>query len=38
LKIGFGYENRRKYDRETKEFRAEKEELREIFFHPVVMF
>ena len=38
LKIGFGYENRRKYDGETKEFRSEKEELREIFFHPVVMF
>ena len=38
LKIGFAYENRRKYDGETKEFRAEKEELREIFFHPVVMF
>ncbi|HIN40023.1 MAG TPA: hypothetical protein EYM84_07100 [Flavobacteriales bacterium] len=38
LKIGFGYENRRKYDWQAKEFHVEKEELREIFFHPVIMF
>ena len=38
LKIGVGYENRRKYDNQAKLFSAEKEELWEVFFHPIVMF